>query len=200
MKTLKYRKTSMAMVMLAVFILSFAAMSGHVFAGTNSPVDIDIPIKYTVNGNAENVGDTFTLAPDDPGSPMPDGAFGGSKTVTIKSEGSYSFGNIHFNEPEVCWYTVTRNVTEKAGIKKDDTVYRAKVVALNNGQGYVFVYKKGGNEKHELVYTDQVAPDTGDINNLGIYVFMLLAAAAGTAILAVVRKNHANSKSKGGKL
>ena len=131
---------------------------------------------------------------------MPDGTFGGSKTVSIKSEGSYSFGLIHFDRPEVCWYTVTRNVTERAGIKKDDSVYRAKVVALNNGQGYVFVYKRGSDEKQELVYTDQVAPDTGDVNSIRIYAFLLLAAAAGIAVLAAIRKKYRNSGSKGGQL
>ena len=201
MKTLKYRKISMIMVLLAALFLSFAVIPARVFAGANVPVDIDIPIKYAVNGNAPTAGgDTFTLAPDDPENPMPDGTSGGSKTVTINDEGSYSFGNIHFDRPEVCWYTITRNMEEQAGVKKDDSVYRAKVIALNDGRGYVLVYRKGSDEKHELIYTDQVAPDTGDVNDLYICMFLLLTAAAAFTILAAVRKGQSDSKDKGGQL
>jgi len=199
MKTLKYRITSMVMVLLAAVLLSFAAMPMHAFASANRPVNIDIPIKYAVNGNAGTAGgDTFTLAPDDPGSPMPDGSFGGSKTVTIDDEGDYSFGCIHFDRPEVCWYTITRNIEEQAGVKKDDSVYRAKVIALNDGRGYVLVYKKGSDEKQELVYTDQVAPATGDTNEMHIFMFLLLASAASLAVIAAVRGGHRKTKDMGG--
>ena len=37
---------------------------------------------------------------------------------------------------------------DKKGVVKDTSIYRAKVIALNDGHGYVLVYKNGSDEKH----------------------------------------------------
>ena len=126
----------------------------------------------------------FTLTPDDPRSPMPEGSDDGKKTISIKDEGSFSFGDIRYDGPGEHWYTVTRDITERKGVVKDDSIYRAKVIALNDGHGYVLVYKNGSDEKHELVYMDRVAPATGDHNKLMIYSCMAVAAAAALAVFA----------------
>lgn len=168
MQTIKSMLTKTTGVLLSVLFL----LSVPVYAGTNIPVDISIPITYIVNGNATTAGgDTFTLTPDDPDAPMPDGKIGGTKTIRITQEGSYSFGTIHYDRPNVFWYTITRNITKKKGVTKDNSVYRAKVIALNDGHGYVLVYKKDSNKKCELVYIDQVSPQTGE-KNTAIYLGM----------------------------
>ena len=191
-----FRRTVVTGLLLAVVLLLQAALPEHVFAGENVPVKTDISVTYIVNGNAESAdGDVFTLTADDPGTPMPGGKVGGSKSITVSKEGTYSFGEISYDRPDVYWYTVTRDVTEKKGVKKDDSVYRAKVIALNDGQGYVLVYKKGREEKQELVYTDQTAPETGDENSLFIYSVMALAAAAVLTLFAAVRRKN---EKKGG--
>ena len=188
-----YRCRTTAAAVLAALILLSPFLTARVFAGSNIPVTIDIPVTYIVNGNDGTAGgDEFTLTPDDPAAPMPDGAAGGEKTISITGEGSYSFGEIHYDRPDIYWYTVTRNVTEKKGVVKDDSVYRAKVIALNDGHGYVLVYKDGSDEKHELIYTDKVAPATGDGSSLLIYLLISAAAAlafaAGTALRRKNRK------------
>jgi hypothetical protein len=85
---------------------------------------------------------------------------------------------------------ITRDVTEKKGVTKDDSVYRAKVIALNDGHGYVLVYREGSDEKQELVYKDRVAPDTGDSAEFVAYAVVLAAAACALAVLAAVRRSR----------
>lgn len=175
-------------VLIAVMMLLAALAAPAAFAAENIPVTIEIPITYIVNGNDETAGgDEFTLTADDPDAPMPEGSAGGKKTINIKKEGSYSFGNIYYDRPEVWWYTVSRSLTEKKGVMKDDSVYRVKVIALNDGHGYVLAYLEGSNEKHELVYTDRVAPETGDYSMLMIYAGLAAVAAAALTLLVSVR-------------
>ena len=163
MRTIRSRLMKVTGILLSMLFM----FSVPVHAGVNVPVDIEIPITYIVNGNVNTAGgDSFTLTPDDPNAPMPDGQVGGTKTIQIKQEGSYSFGTIHYDRPDVYWYTITRNVTKKKGVTKDTSVFRAKVIALNDGHGYVLVYKKDSTKKCELVYIDQVAPQTGEKNTL----------------------------------
>lgn len=189
MKIMKTRKTAGAIM--AVFILLLTALPAPSFAGENIPVTIDIPITYIVNGNDETAGgDEFTLVPDDPRAPMPGGTVGGKKTITIKNEGGYSFGSICFDRPNVWWYTVTRETTEKEGVRKDDSVYRVKMIALNDGRGYVMAYLEGSNEKHELIYEDRVAPETGDHNSMILYAGIAFSAAAALITLEAVRRKN----------
>ena len=178
---------------LALLLLFSAVSPMASFARENVPVTIEIPITYIVEGNDGTAGgDDFTLVPDDPLAPMPGDSIDGKKTINIRTEGCYSFGNIYYDRPEIWWYTISRELTDKKGVAKDDSVYRAKVVALNDGHGYVLVYLEGSDEKHELVYTDRVAPDTGDHDiSLFIYSGMALAAAAALGwFIALKLKNR----------
>lgn len=184
------KKAKMAEALLGVLILFAVMLPVTVCAGSNVPVTIDISVAYIVEGNAKIAGgDKFTLTADDPGAPMPEGTVDGKKTITIRDEGSFSFGDMRFETPEVYWYTITREVTKKKGVVKDDSIYRAKVAALNDGHGYVLVYKKGGNEKQELIYMDRVAPDTGDKRTV-IYYCMAFTAAAALTAFAVADRIH----------
>lgn len=188
--------TSVTGAVLAAMIIISAIMPLPAFAGENIPVTIDITVTYIVDGNVKTAGgDSFILEPDDPASPMPEGTEGGKKRITITDEGSFSFGEIRYERPDVYWYTVTRDLTDRKGVIKDNPVYRAKVIALNDGHGYVLVYRKGSDEKEELVYKDRVAPATGDGNPLIIYLGILAAAAATLAVFAAlaVRDSERNT-------
>ena len=178
-------------VLLVPGLMLILAAPATAFARGNIPVSIDIPVTYIVSGNDKTAGgDTFTLTPDDPAAPMPPESEGGKKSIKISGEGTYSFGEIYYDRPEIWWYTITRDVTEKKDVTKDDSVYRAKVIALNDGHGYVLVYREGSDEKQELVYKDRVAPDTGDSAEFVAYAVVLAAAACALAVLAAVRRSR----------
>lgn len=180
-----YRKAAAAGILLAALIIIPLLLPIQAFAGSNVPVSVDIAITYIVDGNVKTAGgDKFTLTADDPGAPMPEGTVDGKKTITVRDEGSYGFGDMYFEKPGVFWYTISREVSEKKGVVKDSPVYRAKVIALNDGHGYVLVYKDGSDEKHEPVYKDRVAPATGDDNAIMIYSVIAAAAAAALAVFA----------------
>ncbi len=188
------RVPAAALLSAFVFLTSFLPMT--VFAGTNVPVTVDISVTYIVKGNEKTAGgDRFTLTADDPASPMPAGTSEGKKIITIRREGSCSFGDITYDKPGVHWYTITRELTEKKGVSKDQSTYKAKVIALNDGHGYVLVYKSGSDKKQELVYTDRVSPDTGDSSAIVVWACMALAAAAAFTALFIV--NNKNNKEAG---
>ena len=177
----------LAVLVLPVLIFASVAAPLEVHANENIPVTIEIPLTYIVNGNEDTAGgDRFVLTPDDPAAPMPEDASGGRKTINVEGEGSYSFGTIYYDRPEIWWYTITRELTEKKGVTKDNSVYKAKVIALNDGHGYVLVYKDGSDDKSELVYTDRVAPETGDTNTL-VYAATAFAAASALMLMILFR-------------
>ena len=186
------RKLSVTGVLLTAFMFVMALLPAPVLAEGNVPVTVDIKVTYKVEGNTGAAGGgRFTLTADDAVAPMPEGSAGGKRTITIPDEGSYSFGDIRFERPEVFWYTITREASDKKGVVKDTSIYRAKVIALNDGHGYVLVYKNGSDEKHELVYTDRVTPATGDNNMIIIYSGVAAVAAAALVLFAAaVRRNR----------
>ena len=197
---MKTKREALMGMALAALILFTAFLPGAVFAGENVPVTIDIPITYIVNGNEDAAGgDTFTLVPDDHEAPMPEGTVDGVKSISITKEGTYSFGDIYYDKPEVYWYTVSRVLTEKKGVTKDGSVYRVEVIALNDGHGYVLVHMEGSDEKYELVYTDKVAPETGDDNDLIIYMGMAVAAAAALTVFAAAKRREKKTEYQGGR-
>lgn len=188
MNDLIFKRIKISGAILTVIMIIVVMQPAKIFASENIPVVTDIKVTYIVDGNVKTAGgDRFTLTADDPQSPMPEGSTGGEKTITIRDEGSFSFGDICYERPDIYWYTITRDVAEKKGVIKDDTVYRAKVIALNDGHGYVLVYKDGSDKKHELIYTDRVAPETGDMNTLAFTAAMFALAAAAFVLTAVIR-------------
>ena len=184
-------KKTAAAATLAVLAVLASFMPVRVSAAASVPVTVDIAVTYIVEGNADIAGgDIVTLEADDPSSPMPGGTKDGKKTITIGDEGTYSFGDIHYEKPGVHWYTITRKLTEKEGVTKDGAVYRAKVITLNDGHGYVLVFREGSDEKTELVYTDRVAPATGDAGQLLLYCGMTATAAAALAVFSALRSRR----------
>ena len=192
MNNQKNGKPSVTGVLLAAFMFIVTLLPVPAFAAGNIPVTVDIRVTYNVDGNDGSAGgDRFTLTADDPGAPMPEGTVGRKRTITIPKEGSYSFGDIRFERPEESWYTITREASYRKGVVKDNTIYRAKVIALNDGHRYVLVYRNGSSEKQELVYMDRVTPATGDSNKIIIYSCAAAAAAAMLVLCAAaVRRNR----------
>ena len=189
MKLKKMTKTMMWILMTALVFVS-ASVPSVVYASENVPVTVEIPITYIVHGNDKTAGgDIFVLTADEPETPMPEGSENGKLAIDISREGTYSFGEITYERPNVWWYTISRETTKKKGVTKDDSVYRAKVIALNDGHGYVLVYKDGSEKKHELVYEDRVSPDTGDTSRL-LFYGMGCAASAAALLLAVIRRRN----------
>lgn len=189
MKLKRISKTMM--LMMATIVLASAAVPSAVFASENVPVTVEIPITYIVHGNDKTAGgDTFVLTADDPEAPMPEGSEDGKLAIDISREGTYSFGEITYERPDVWWYTISRETTKKKGVTKDDSVYRAKVIALNDGHGYVLVYKDGSEKKHELVYEDRVSPDTGDTSRILFYGLGCAASAAALLLIAIIRRKR----------
>ena len=89
-------------VMLMLYMLIWAAFPVMAFARENVPVTIDIPLTYIVSGNdREAGGDIITLTPDDPAAPMPADSKEDKKTIKINREGTYSFGQIYYDRPEI---------------------------------------------------------------------------------------------------
>ncbi len=192
MNNQKKIKPSVAGVLMTAFMFAMSLLPTPIFAEGNVPVTVDISVTYKVDGNTATAGGgRFTLTADDAGAPMPEGSIGGKKTIAIPDEGNYSFGDIRFERPEVFWYTIAREASDKKGVVKDTSIYRAKVIALNDGHGYVLAYKNGSNEKHELVYMDRVTPATGDNNRIFIYSGAAAAAAAALLLFtAAVRRSR----------
>jgi hypothetical protein len=72
------------------------------------------------------------------------------------------------------------------------------VIALNDGHGYVLVFKEGSDEKSELVYVDKVAPATGDTQSLLLYCGITIAAAASLAVYTASRAKNRRRETKNG--
>ena len=191
------RKTNIKHMPGRLFLLAVlficTAIPPTAYASENIPVTIDIPLTYIISGNDRAAGgDTVTLIPDDPTAPMPEDSSGGRKTIRINREGTYSFGAICYDRPEIWWYKVTREAVPEKGVTKDESVYRVKVVALNDGHGYVQTYLEGCDEKQELVYKDRVAPETGDSEGIIIYALITVAAGCALALQKKMRKKTKN--------
>ena len=196
MKKQKYRIAAAAGAVISALLIASASLPACVFAEENIPVTVDVNITYIVEGNVNTAGgDSFTLTADDPQAPMPEGSAGGKKTITIRDEGSFSFGSIYYDRPEIWWYTITRETTKKKGVTKDDTTYRVKVIALNDGHGYVLAYRDDSDDKAEIIYTDRVAPATGDTNTL-VYPAAVFAAAAAALLLTAIMRRRRNLSKK----
>lgn len=146
----------------------------------NMPYTVSVPIEYAVKGVIPDAGgDTFMLTPSGSGEPMPDGSDRNVSRIRIKKPGKYSFDEIVIRKPGVYEYSIRRNVTEKKGVRKDDSVFRVKIVAENTGEAHVVTYISGSEKKSPVVYTDRVSvfgtPKTGDDID-PVYIGMFICA------------------------
>jgi LPXTG-motif cell wall-anchored protein len=133
---------------------------------------------------------------------MPEGSEGLSKTVTADRDGNVDFGEITFNRPDACCYTVTRGSEEHRSIREDDASYRVTIAALSSGEAEVVVQRIGEDGKSEgakedgIVYEDKydAPPKTGDdtANAVLLGVFTLICLTALVLMLAARRKERQN--------
>ena len=100
------------------------------YENTYSPAITDPPIEKKVTdekGEKKDTEDTFTfeLRPDRTGWPLPEGAEGGVKTLSLKGNSSGEFGNIVFLQAGTYTYSAAEaNKTETSRYQYDDHTYK----------------------------------------------------------------------------
>jgi pilin isopeptide linkage protein/LPXTG-motif cell wall-anchored protein len=93
------------------------------------------PVKKTITGNRPATDDTFTFKMEAlDGGPMPEGAAGGIKTISIKGAGTGDFGPITFTEAGTYTYRVSE-VKGDADCTYDETIYIRTVVVERTDEG-----------------------------------------------------------------
>lgn len=197
----KARTRLYSFMLLLLVIMMIAVTATTSFATSNEIVTVNIPLKYVIK-NAEKdiskVKTTFTLEAKDDYTPMPQGAEGRTKSVTMKGSGLISFGDITYDVPDVYQYTVTKtteNVKNLKDFKEDHAKFTVDVCVLSDGTAHMIIKKVGVDGKSELVYDDSFernAIKTGDEQNLFGYMNMFLLAIAALIVMLVFkeRKNR----------
>ena len=75
----------------------------------------------------------FTLKAEKDGNPMPEGASGNTKTVTVTGEGKADFGTLVFKQEGTYEYRIYEESGSLAGYSYDKSVYTLKYVVTKNG-------------------------------------------------------------------
>lgn len=172
-------KAILAFIILMTTFLT--VLSPSVFAAQSGLAEADIPVRCIGGSHAAQV----RLIADTPETPMPSGASGRIKDLTL-SGGRGAFGKITYLRPDIYHYTVRK--------KGDETVYRVSVVATNDGNANMVVTKDGDTEKSELVFHEAAnksrqaekaaSPATGDIFPISLWLGISACAAAALFLLA----------------
>ncbi len=99
---------------------------------------------------------TFVLTADRNGYPMPEGSADGKKEITVSSNESFSFGNIHYVKEGLYSYKVTRDLSQSNDLMEDASEYKIKIAVFNDGKKAVMIEKDGMDGKQEKVeYKDR---------------------------------------------
>ncbi len=159
---------------------SIAANSDHShYTVTNTictPVVSDPPIKKVIEGDtpSENATFQFTLkalrqltadGKEIPGAelPMPEGADGQVKTVTVQGAGEYEFGNIEFSMPGTYIYQMSEVDTRVERYTYDTSVYIVtyKVTQNDDHLDVVRTITKDGAEAETTQFTNMYKKPSG---------------------------------------
>lgn len=159
---------------------SIAANSDHShYTVTNTictPVVSDPPIKKVIEGDtpSENATFQFTLkalrqltadGKEIPGAelPMPEGADGQVKTVTVQGAGEYEFGNIEFSMPGTYIYQMSEVDTKVERYTYDTSVYIVtyKVTQNDDHLDVVRTITKDGAEAETTQFTNMYKKPSG---------------------------------------
>lgn len=159
---------------------SIAANSDHShYTVTNTictPVVSDPPIKKVIEGDtpSENATFQFTLkalrqltadGKEIPGAelPMPEGADGQVKTVTVQGAGEYEFGNIEFSMPGTYIYQMSEVDTRVERYTYDTSVYIVtyKVTQNDDHLDVVRTITKNGAEAETTQFTNMYKKPSG---------------------------------------
>lgn len=161
-----------------------------------------IPVKQVLKGDRykDDYPVTFTLAAESFDNPMPQGAIGSTKTMTVSGCGDADFGPILFCEPGAYYYTITRKGALSNGPEIDTTKYRVMIAMLSDGTSEMVIWDETGAKAEEIVYTDHNnitsgshtsiddPPRTGDELSVEIVAeFTLLCITAAAALFHAMR-------------
>lgn len=164
-------------------------------------VTVDIPLKYTIkNGTGRSISTSFTLEAKDENTPMPADATGLTKTIVMKKPGKACFGKISYTVPDVYKYTITRKVNKIKDLKEDASKFEVEVCVLSDETAHLIVKKTGEKGKSELIYNDIYEPkksaNTGDFQNIYLYLGIFLIAFVSLFCIAKKRHNRWENESE----
>lgn len=195
----KKRMSLYSFTLLLLTLMMFAVTATTSFAIGNEIVTVNIPLKYVIKNAGKDSGKvktTFTLEAKDDYTPMPEGANGRTKSVTMKGSGLTSFGDITYDVPDVYQYTVTKtteNVKNLKDFKEDRAKFTVDVCVLSDGTAHMIIKKVGEDGKSELIYDDSFernAAKTGDEQNLFGYMSIFFAAMAALIVMLAIKERR----------
>lgn len=161
-----------------------------------------IPVKQVIKGDRykDDYWVTFSLAAESSDNPMPPGAIGSTKTMTVRGRGEADFGPILFCEPGAYYYTITRKGEQSNGPEIDKSKYRVMIAMLSDGESEMVIWDETGSKVEKIIYTDHYnessvprtriedTPRTGDEFNAEIIIdFSLVCLAAAAALIHALR-------------
>ncbi|MBQ5950990.1 MAG: hypothetical protein IJL66_02425 [Lachnospiraceae bacterium] len=180
----------------------------NTYTGPRSVIgDPPVPVQKRISGDDPGRKDTFvfSMIPEREGDPLPEGAAGGRKDVTIRGEGEAEFGEITFSEPGVYRYRVAERDGGIAGYTYDRTEYTV-VYTVTEGSGGVLtcdrVIVKNLETVNACVFTNEyrdpgkgvTPPRTGDSSHVLLYAFLTGLCAAVILLLLVRRRREAREE------
>lgn len=124
------------------------------------------------------------------------------ETVKNKADGTFTFSALTFDKPGTYKYTVVENNTKAEGIIYDKTEYKVVIKVADKGgflEAKINVLDDG--DPAELEFNNRYAPenpeiltaggsDTGDYNNIGMYIIILVGAFLAIVGIVVYRRKR----------
>ncbi|MBQ9060933.1 MAG: hypothetical protein IJ128_07305 [Firmicutes bacterium] len=188
------RKT---IIVILLLITELLAAPGSAFAAQSVLAEAEIPVRCVSGGHTTQL----RLIADTPETPMPAGAEGGVKDLTLQDGGEDTFGKIVYTRPDIYHYTVRK--------EGEEIVYHVSVIATNDGKTSMVVTKDGDTEKSELIFHEAAsAADqteeadvpasgiaaTGDPFPLSLWAAIFASAAALLILLATASADRGKKR------
>ena len=176
----------------------------YTITNTYAPARHDPPVKKVIKGDKPGEAETFnfTITPVSntaglQSMPMPEGASGNSKTVSVKGEGETEFGVITFNVPGQYIYKVVEVAGSNSNYTYDKSTFQI-IYDVTEGKDSLQVsikYQKDGKDADGIVFTNEYkepstpskpskhhrSNNTGDSANGALWALMLLLAGGALA-------------------
>ena len=164
------------------------------------PIEIDPPVEKKVEGQQAPTGARFTFQMKalTSGSPLPEGATGDLKTVTITGPGSVEFGKISYDTPGLHRYQLSEINNNEAGFTYDKATYEM-IVDVKDEAGTLVAhisYLKDGKASERITFTNTYeatkppVPKTGESRNLLSLLLALSAIGAAVVLLLIKKRRH----------
>ena len=170
-----------------------------------TPVIHDPPVLKKITGDDPGRTDTFrfrltAVSTDaDAEMPMPEGSSGKTCTVEAEAGAEKEFGTLVFTEPGSYWYTIEEVNTGLEGYRYDTAVYKLHYLVEKEPDGRLAMTletTKDGTKVSESYFTftneyrENPPPDTGDTNNLSLWIALMAVSAAAVAVLIWTKKRR----------